>query len=1480
MTKRAYMWIPAMLFAAHLSAQTNMAPARLAIVGDSADAAPIVDVLTAEFSKDDRVQLLERADIEKVIREQQLSLNNLDGIKLGRLLGADGVLFLSPFVQEVTNKFLDARFVAVKPGVVLAAERFSNPEKDLTGWASHYVGHLGPYVAKLGVLARDAVPVSVVNFRSAVSASDAAGTERQLQTLAVERLSREPRLFVLERQKMQQLTGEKDLSADETAFWNGAWLLEGVIDQNGFSKDIITLNARLTPAKGGEPLQLEAGGSRTNFAEVINQLAAKVLAAVQISPTVKEFNAADEAAQFFSEAQWAFRWGEMKEAHAAAEAAWALGKQDEACATLRIRSLINGLKPPVVTERGSLQDNGLTNPAAGKTEWIARELRELAQKHPAVYIQTNKTTVFWLCFDGNIDPAALDDASLALETYYEFSRNAPQGLAGLIAPDADNRRNREWYQLGLDSLVAASRVLERFYLAPAVAEPESAKLVELRGLIRKVAGLLSDFPGEHERYYAGNRIALYDELADSIGERPNIFKCELAWGALWQERPEDCVALYRELLGSPVFCYIQRELWSRPLAFPSAIPGSDIYPPQIIAWDAEGRQRIPGIWKDFISELDGSTNLLWRLEAHALQLAQIQDEQKLGVAFTNFFEEIISNRAELVANPVDVMYGPNWDGDSLSSDHSGSDVYLEARDRLSRTYFSSYRPQLEDMEREYRNQTVPAAKATSVFEKQKKFLRDNEPFDFTAFIQLFQERSYNPVQAQEILTLIIAYKSNLLAQAVTADPGQKFGLQNDARNVEVFLQRDVEKIAHPSPPPIQSTAATQPPVQNVAAAPPVRAAVLLKPEPKPQDTVTNIISVDKFLELPLDGVSKNEITDVNLIGHRFMEGKLLLDIRVITQTAEYDNAGYLKSTSGALIPAIAILDVATEKWQVIACPELADAAQNGFFYHTTLWQGRIYTSDGNKVKKFDPLKNFWQELDLPDIGNCELFTVQDRLYAATHNLIVEILGDGSTRILASNRRQPPVSVLDTENLGTPALFAGPGGTLRAVLASKVYSWDETNWNFVCAAPSAPRTPELSDEAVLLFGDGWNTDAGIWRLPVGAGQVEYCLGQPQETGMVIGGPVRPKKPKPLWDVPKEFRLERLAAATHGTDLYLLTGRAKVEDIVNEQQHEIIGKRLLPQDGYHAELFCYSANYPAPQKVFLKFDATDTTVPVGDDADTHNVVPPYSPASWILASGNKLFVGWSGGMGEYQTKLGVWVASLEQIGDEVERQKKLQAGQLARKSDAKKSADKVLLDQFDWNHDGVIDGEEKEAALTNQDYIASQLDEIDLDQNGVLDASELKFFDANTNNILDPNEQSGIEITQRLLAERLVRKFDADGNGLLNWQEFDNLKQNTFDQRFQPMMENPFPDENHDGSMDVEEVKDFLESRTENEVERITGTHWVMGGIQTTTQRARRFKKDVENLWQDGSRRPRPFGPGSMPPFMQPPSPSQPRPQTNQ
>jgi len=1458
-----------------LSAQTNPAPVRLAIVSASPGAGELADRLTAELSGDARIHLLERTEVERIYREQGLSAANRDDLKLGRMLGADGLLLLT-MTGKGTNQVLDTRLVAVKPGVVVTAEKFAGLGTTVD-WPASYAKRLQTFLPKLTVMANDAVPVSIVNLRSAISSADAVETDSELQTLIIQRLSREPQLFVLERQKLQQLGEEKVLSADESAFWNGAWLLEGVADQNGFSKDTITLSARLTPSKGGAPVLLEAAGGRTNFAEVINVLATKVVTALKVTPTVKEWNAGDEAVKYFAEAQWALRWGAFKEAQAAADSAWALGKKDLECALVRGRAYLMELQSESVRFQNGESTLSAGYNADGKPlgptpsdQSVQAEIRRLASEYPLMIgfstTEANHAKSIQYAFaDKWPTRESISHALHILELYQAFNRESADGIPKVLwrGPGWSDWHNSDWYQLGLDDLAAASGVLQAFCLVPDSQNNLTDDLADLRARTRSVAGLLFQSPSVYNGYFVGSRVANHDELSQTMVEKPNIFSSMVSWGCFWQERPEDTVALYRKLMGSPVFCYIHPAFWNR-----------DIPHPYLAAWNEEDRKRIPAAWNSFLGELDTSTNLLWRLEAHALALTVINDDSKLGAAFTNFFGEIFTNRSELIANPVEVIY-ENWNGDTLAKHQNGGSVYSKAREQLSLTYYSTYRPQLEAMNSEYWDKTVPAGKTSFVFEDQKKFLRENRPYDSRTFDDMFREKSYSQEQAQEILALIIAYKSNLLAGAESTDKMEKFRRQSAVHSVEFFLQRDVERMAHPE--------SAKPPVQPAvaAAAAPVllqRPAHPLKPETATAALSTNIIPAEKYLEIPLDEFSLGELMDVRITSHHWLEGKLVLDLRCAGQVVTLNERGYLQSARGVALTGIAILDPATEHWQVIPCPPMDESAPHYYFYHhTTLCHGELFTGQGGKIRKYDAAKKTWQELVLPDIGNCELFTVNDRLYAANHDLIVEILQTGGTHTLASNRRQPPVSALDADNLGTPTLFAGPGGSLRVATANKIWSSNGTNWDEVCAAPKAAAVPVISAEGVLFSGNGWNSPAGIWRLPVSSEKMEHALGPIQsENRMPPGSPV-PTRTRPFWQTPPGVMAGREPAASRGSQLWLLADHSKSEDIVNEQEHLIIGKKILPQDGYHAELYCFSEGHPEPQKIFMKFAAADSRVPLDGGSRQNASSFPGHPISWLCVGSGNLFVGResSDAVGAYQTQVGIWMIPTAPLDAEIARQKKIQDEQVTQDVAAAKQSSQLLLLKYDQNHDGIIQGDEKEAALADENFITSQLDQIDTNKNGWLDPEALKYFDANKNAILDANEQTGIGIAQRLLARRLLRKFDADGNGLLDHREFTACVQSSFGELSRMGMVNSFPDQNHDNWIDVDELETLYQAETLRSLQTHRGPGMFPPGLMqpgmiSNANSSQRFKILVENIWNNHDGNPgRPPHNGFTPPAIRPP-----------
>src|SRR4051812_2747968 len=117
---RNILWfLVAIILVTRAGAQSN-APVRLALIAETGDAVSASDLLTVELSKNPQINLLERNEIDKVYREQGLSAANRDYLKLGQVLGADGLLLVGtfentnsraapPMVAAISAKKLDLR---------------------------------------------------------------------------------------------------------------------------------------------------------------------------------------------------------------------------------------------------------------------------------------------------------------------------------------------------------------------------------------------------------------------------------------------------------------------------------------------------------------------------------------------------------------------------------------------------------------------------------------------------------------------------------------------------------------------------------------------------------------------------------------------------------------------------------------------------------------------------------------------------------------------------------------------------------------------------------------------------------------------------------------------------------------------------------------------------------------------------------------------------------------------------------------------------------------------------------------------------------------------------------------------------------------------------------------------------------------------------------------------------------------------------
>jgi hypothetical protein len=1453
----------AVLFGLALSlpAQTNE-PVKLAIVAESSDASAALDILTARLSANNNVHLLERDEIDKVYQEQGKSAENRDDVKLGRLLGADGLLLLDVEILMDTNSMygivpsatnLIARLIAVKPGVILADEKYS--VGDFVSWSSGYAQHLDSLLPKLAVAPGDAIPISVVNLRSSIQTDQEKETEKDLKSLVIKRLSQEQRFFVLERERMQLLGREKELNSDESAFWDGSYLLEGIVDQNGYSRDIITIDARLDPPKGGAPLLFQVSGSRTNLAEVINQLAANVVKLLNVKSTAPEWNPADEASRFFDEAKWALKWGAYPEAEASADSAWALGKQDLDSATVRVRAYVSAVQAnsekiesldatysPTFDSQGNP-----TAPPPGEAE-VQSDIKEEVASHPSgaaykeTHVDKNTTTVQYAFLDQPPDPQNIDQAILALELYTDFSRSSPDGQPKVLTrgPGWNDWHDSDWYKLGIDDLVAASQVLQNFYLSPGSRQPVADKLADLRAQARSVAEFISQSPSVHDGYFVDDRTATHDELANTLGndngKNPNIFTCELQWGSLWQEKPEGCISLYRDLAASPAFCYIHNIFWSHRVDWLLEVMGLDHHfePPRIVAWNEEDQKRIPAIWGSFIQELNDSTNVLWRMEAQGLARADATNDEAKKAAVDNWWNLVRSHREELVGNNVDLFY-LGWGFD--------------------------YNSETEAMDQEYWQKTVPGGQTSSAFEKQKEYLTAFTPFDWNTFNTLFSFNNYSKRQAAELKPLVEAYESNLVTRG--ASPQDKFKAQSNAHWVDFYLGGSINKILNPPVPlPVKVTAPNIPtPMPSIAIVPKVPAIV---PTPPPLEP-TNILGVSGFSKIPYDQMLDSDSSFPQPFAERWSEGKLLVGVEYHKNIFEFDANGNWKSTRDASLSAIAIFDPTNESWSFAKCPtppvgtfslRQSEDDRKRFI----LFRGDLYSCLDGPLEKYSFQAGEWRNLEIPVQGKFDLFAVNDRLFGANSDSIFEIKDDGNISILASTRRRPAVTILDSlDDFGTssiwsggfspPELFSSADGSLCASIEQKIYRWDGNDWHDILTL-NISRSPEIFDDAVIFrhFSSFGPDDLGLlWIWNKGQSSPELCLAdKPRPNPGIMTSPYRMpdnQDLRPLWRSLDNEYLASAPAISYQTNLYFFVEHA---DVTNSNGQWIV----VDKDGYDAKLVCLSREIAGPIALPLKFDAGQGQLPLKILGEKISIMPMDSPIldTILHFSGEKLFF-------SEQDIGGVWEISVSNIESAMAAQKQIFSAQLAGQKASALRARNEILTKYSIDQDGNISPAEKEAALADRSFIEFELDKIDANHNGILDPEELVYFDANHNKILDANKESGIDIALHLLAERLINRFDMNGTGVLDQREFRAFESSMNIHGRIKLQPGFLPSQNPEDAVNADEIAVLLKQELTFKFRQLGIFQKVMPEIMTDPEfngqinPNKLFKAEVESYWQN-------------------------------
>lgn len=316
------------------AATAPSAPSRLAVIS-TADMSDLAAMLTTELSGNPDITLVERDDLAKVgdeLKLQQLAGN--DAVALGKLIGADGLIFFSKGPNG-----LQVRFTAVGLGYALFDDQIAS-ETDLPQLAKSIAHRVAGYAPKLKLDPAKAIPISVLNLRADYATPGSTTLERKLTLLLESRLASLPEYVVLERRHGWSLGVEHSLSANPKPILQGAYVVDGTLSlplQDQRPEDV-TIHLRLrSPNNQHSPLEIH--GPISDLPGLVEKMTVEIQQATGTTSGAPSWQPEKEAREYLEEGIWGWQHGASDAALEALDSAELLGEKAPDLIPVRIAIL-------------------------------------------------------------------------------------------------------------------------------------------------------------------------------------------------------------------------------------------------------------------------------------------------------------------------------------------------------------------------------------------------------------------------------------------------------------------------------------------------------------------------------------------------------------------------------------------------------------------------------------------------------------------------------------------------------------------------------------------------------------------------------------------------------------------------------------------------------------------------------------------------------------------------------------------------------------------------------------------------------------------------------------------------------------------------------------------------------------------------------------------------------------------------------------
>jgi len=286
---------------------------KVALIADKAfdlDKSPLISLLEVKLSQKQGIELLERAEIDKILQEQQLSVAGLlqrhSAVKVGRLLRVDAFVLLSiedsPHEKQYQKRLLRVRVTETAHGLRLLDTFEELDIAKLKEIVERITNKVTAIVPKIMLPPGEAIPVGIVDIHRVQLGERYQWLARALPAILSVRLSKELRIIMLEREDLKILHDEKLLTAGEdTEFWSSGVLIEGYLRPSR-AKDI-EMQLSLRQASGKEIAGFTVLVEPNEPLEAVEKAATDIIEQLLDAPPSVSWQPEQEAAEFFRQGQ-------------------------------------------------------------------------------------------------------------------------------------------------------------------------------------------------------------------------------------------------------------------------------------------------------------------------------------------------------------------------------------------------------------------------------------------------------------------------------------------------------------------------------------------------------------------------------------------------------------------------------------------------------------------------------------------------------------------------------------------------------------------------------------------------------------------------------------------------------------------------------------------------------------------------------------------------------------------------------------------------------------------------------------------------------------------------------------------------------------------------------------------------------------------------------------------------------------------------